>query len=141
MLATALGRGQFVLLTTFRKSGQGVPTPVWYVLAGDDSAYFFTGPETGKAKRIRNNPRVEIAPCSARGKASGPAVAATVRLLGSHEADQANAMIRKKYGFQWSIFGLVARVRGFKEQVYYELRSAPDADRQGEPAQQEGNAA
>jgi len=141
MLATTLGRGQFALLTTFRKSGQPVPTPVWYVLASDDSAYFFTGPETGKAKRIRNNPRVEVAPCSARGKATGPAVAAMVRLLGSPEANQANALIRKKYGFQWSIFGLVARIRGFKEQVYYELRSAPDADRQGQPAQQKGDAA
>src|SRR4051794_16706145 len=100
MLASTLGRASYALLTTFRKSGQGVPTAVWYALGDEGRVYFFTGPETGKAKRIQNNPHVQVAPSTARGKATGPAVDATARLLSADEARLAREKIQKKYGIQ-----------------------------------------
>ena len=123
MLASTL-RGNYALLTTFRRSGQEVATTVWFALARDDRAYFFTGPETGKARRIRANAHVKVAPSTPRGKATGPAVDATARLLNGAEADLARQTIRKKYGIQWTIFGWFARLRGFKNQVFYELTSS-----------------
>ena len=121
MLASALGRRDYVLLTTLRKNGQAVPTAVWFALAGDDKAYFMTGPETGKARRIRNNPSIQLAPSNPRGQAKGPAVNAMARLLQGAEADAAQVALKKKYGLQWTIFGFVARLRGFGNPVFYEV--------------------
>jgi uncharacterized protein len=121
MMASALGRRDFALLTTFRKNGQGVPTAIWFVLGGDDRAYFMTGPETGKARRIRNNPSVQLAPSSASGKPQGPAVAAAARLLQGAEADAAQRALAKRYGLQWTLFGFVSRLRGLGKQVFYEV--------------------
>ena len=58
---------RYVRLTTFRRNGQGVPTTVWFALV-DDQAYVFTGMNSGKAKRLRNNPRVVLTPSNFRGK-------------------------------------------------------------------------
>jgi uncharacterized protein len=63
----ALGDERFVFLTTFGKSGEPVSTPVW--IARDGGALVVTTPATsGKVKRIRNSPRVEVRPCSRRGR-------------------------------------------------------------------------
>jgi uncharacterized protein len=121
MLASTLARRNFALLTTFRKTGQAVPTAVWFVVAGDEKVYFMTGPETGKAKRIRNNPIVQLAPSNPRGKPQGPAVDARARLLQGTEADAARRALTKKYGLQWTIFRFVARLRGFGQPVFYEM--------------------
>src|SRR5260370_42268579 len=121
MLASALGRRGFALLTTRRKNGQTVATAVWFALAGEDKAYFMTGPETGKAKRIRNNPTVQLAAANARGKPQAPALNARARLLQSAEADTARRALAKKYGWQWTIFGIVAGLRGLGQPVFYEV--------------------
>ena len=55
-------RAKYLSLETFRKSGQGVPTPVWFVQDGP-ALYISTEGSSGKVKRIRNNARVRIAPC------------------------------------------------------------------------------
>ena len=52
---------RYVSMVTYRRSGEGVPTTVWFALV-DGKAYVFTGTQTGKAKRIRNNPRVRLTP-------------------------------------------------------------------------------
>ncbi len=98
-----------------------MPTAIWFVLGGDNKAYFMTGPETGKARRIRNNPIVQLAPSNPRGKPQGPAVNASARLLQGVEADVAHRALAKKYGLQWTIFGFVARLRGFGKPVFYEV--------------------
>jgi PPOX class probable F420-dependent enzyme len=78
-------RGQkYLSLTTFRKTGVAVPTPVWFV-ENNDKLYLFTNPKSGKVKRIRNNPRVRIAPCSMRGRVTGPEFGAQARILPSPE--------------------------------------------------------
>src|SRR5215470_15122623 len=56
---------KYLSLTSFRKSGVPVRTPVWFAEA-EGKLYLFTNPKSGKAKRIRNNPRVLIAPCTMR---------------------------------------------------------------------------
>ena len=58
---------KYVCLTTFRKSGIGVVTPVWFA-ERDNKLYVKTRIESGKSKRIRNNPSVRVAPCTIRGK-------------------------------------------------------------------------
>ncbi len=90
-------RGQkYISLTTFRKSGQGVPTPVWF---GEDSdkLYFMTRSTMGKSKRIRNNPQVKAAPCTIRGKLTGPEFAAQARRLPDQDAPRIRELIKQKY--------------------------------------------
>ena len=78
----ALRRGKYVSVTTFRRDGTPVPTPVWYAL-GDGELVFWTGAASGKVKRLRNNPRVLVAPCNARGrvKPGSEAVEATAAIV------------------------------------------------------------
>jgi uncharacterized protein len=93
----ALIRGQkYVSLTTFRKNGAGVATPVWF---GEDAGklYVMTGSDMGKAKRIRNNPQVRVAPCTIRGKVTGAEFPATARILPSEEQAHARQTINRKY--------------------------------------------
>jgi PPOX class probable F420-dependent enzyme len=71
---------QFLLLTTFRRSGEGVPTPVWFARVGDTLGVF-TSAQTGKVKRLRRDGRVRIAPCSFMGKPKGPEQGAAARLV------------------------------------------------------------
>jgi hypothetical protein len=66
---------EFLSLETFRRNGIGVRTPVWFAQEGD-SLYIWTVGDSGKIKRIRTNPRVNIAPCKRFGKVTGEWVAA-----------------------------------------------------------------
>lgn len=81
------------LLTTFRRSGEGISTQVGTV-AADGKLYFMTAANTWKAKRIANNPRVLLAPCSGRGQALGPAVEGKARRLAGDEVTRARALLR-----------------------------------------------
>lgn len=85
---------QYMDLVTFRKSGAGVHTPVWFA-EDEGKLYVMTRSDSGKMKRIRNNPRVEVAPCTMRGRPLGPAMSATARLAGDQHAGR--AAIRRKY--------------------------------------------
>ena len=90
-------RGQkYISLTTFRKNGAGVATPVWF---GEDSdkLYVMTRSDMGKTKRIRNNPQVRVAPCTIRGAVTGPEFAAAVRILPAEEHAHARQAINRKY--------------------------------------------
>ncbi len=85
---------KYIDLVTYRKSGVGVHTPVWFA-GGDGRLYIFSNPNAGKMKRIRNNPRVELAPSTLRGRALGAYVPATARLAQDRTA--ARQAIRNKY--------------------------------------------
>jgi uncharacterized protein len=90
-------RGQkYLSLITFRKSGTAVPTPVWFAEA-DGKIYVMTRNDSGKYKRIRNNPEVRIAPCNIRGKITGPECPARARILPAGNWDGARQAIRAKY--------------------------------------------
>lgn len=121
-LSAALDAHRYALLTTFRRNGQPVATPVWFAL-GDNKAYFRTSPQTGKAKRLRDNARVRIAPSTARGRPLGPAIEATARRLGREESGMARRAIEQKYGLQVRLVDLWIRLR-HQEPVFFEV-SAP----------------
>jgi uncharacterized protein len=87
---------RYISLTTFRKNGVGVPTPVWFG-EEDDKLYFMTISTMGKTKRIGNNPQVKVAPCTMRGKVTGPEFAAMARRLPPEDGTRARQTINRKY--------------------------------------------
>ncbi len=102
---------QYMSLTTFRKDGTPVPTPVWFV-AHDGLLYMTTQAQSGKVKRIRNNGKVTVAPCKANGEVLGAAVEARARLIDSPQmAERAHQMLKAKYKLVWTLFMLMRRVR------------------------------
>jgi uncharacterized protein len=92
---------KYVLLTTLRKNGDGVATPVWIVALPDGTAGFTTEIDAGKVKRIRNNPAVTLQPCNLRGKVTvdAEAVTATADVLLGADARPVTKAIRRKYRF------------------------------------------
>ncbi|MGI8777878.1 MAG: PPOX class F420-dependent oxidoreductase [Acidimicrobiales bacterium] len=63
-----LGDEKYLLLTTFRRNGDPVPTPVWVVALDDGDIGFWTGSGSGKVKRLAHTARVTVQPCNARGQ-------------------------------------------------------------------------
>jgi uncharacterized protein len=87
---------KYISLTTFRKNGTGVATPVWFG-EEDGKLYVMTRSVMGKCKRIRNNSRVRVAPCTIRGVVTGPEFDATARILPPEEHRHARETINRKY--------------------------------------------
>lgn len=87
---------RYLSLATFRKSGVAVYTPVWFAEDGG-KLYIMTSGKLGKCKRIRNNPQVKIAPCTMRGKITGPEFPATGRFLPPEEFTRVRHLINAKY--------------------------------------------
>ena len=92
----AIAEQRYISLTTFRKTGVGVPTPVWFG-EDNDKLYVMTRHDLGKAKRIRNNPQVKVAPCTIRGKVTGSEFTAMARILPPEEHKHARETINRKY--------------------------------------------
>lgn len=92
----AIRNQKYVSLTTFRKTGVGVPTPVWFG-EQDDKLYIMTISHSGKVKRIRNNSQVKVAPCTIRGRVTGPEFTATARLLPPEDFPKARKTVTRKY--------------------------------------------
>ena len=97
---------KYICLTSFRKSGAAVSTPVWF---GEDNGklYVMTRNDSGKYKRIRNNSKTQIAPCTMRGKIKGQQFSATARILPPEDWAHAKQTIHRKYWlarvpFLWS---------------------------------------
>lgn len=106
-----LAREQYVLLTTFRKSGEGVSTPIWAASTGSELVVW-TPRDSGKVKRLRRDPRVQVAACDFRGSTThGATVSGKARLLDDAETDRVRALIRDKYGIVgWlSVYGSILR--------------------------------
>ena len=75
---------KYISLATFRKNGTAVYTPVWFGEA-NGKLYVKTRTDSGKFKRIRNNPAVKVAPCNMRGKITGPEFPGRVRIVSSQQ--------------------------------------------------------
>jgi PPOX class probable F420-dependent enzyme len=113
-------RQKTVALTTFRRDGTGVSTPINIVVDGDH-AYFRTPHVTGKVKRLRNNPDVELAPSTLRGTPTGPRMRARARLLSESETPRIRRALARKYPFLHGlVVPLVHRVRKYRT-LHYEL--------------------
>lgn len=100
-------QGNHIMLTTFRKSGKAMPTPVWYGHVGDH-LYAFSLASAGKVKRIRNNPRVQISACTGIGSITGPTMEARVRILPKEEEIVARQALRRKHPIAFRISELVS---------------------------------
>jgi uncharacterized protein len=98
---------KYVSLTTFRRNGEPVHTPVWIAPLADGSAGFTTEVTSGKVKRIRNNPSVVLRPCTMRGVVAEGAeeIAATASVLLGDEAQSIERAIKAKYGFMVTLIG------------------------------------
>ena len=125
-LYEALRGQQYISLTTYRKSGQAMPTPVWFVDAGS-VIFVWTEANSGKVKRIRNNQAVEVAASDGRGKILGPVYSAAARLVKAETEPEAykkaDDAMKKKYGFSLGMFRLMGKLRG-SQYVFIEIKSA-----------------
>lgn len=121
---------KYLNLETFKKNGEGVRTPVWFVAdpatnvdSPDAKLYVYTVGVSGKVKRIRNNPRVRIAPSDARGKVLGEWIEARAEIVTGAEAERGTQLLNGKY-FPWKqilgFFALFSR----RERIVFVLRSS-----------------
>ena len=108
---------KYLNLETFRKSGVGVRTPVWFVQA-DNVLYVRTVADSGKVKRIRNNPQVNIAPCKMDGTLLGDWVQAQAPEISDDEIDgKVDRLLGKKYGLMKRIFSMAGSRDGRKNTI------------------------
>lgn len=119
-----LKASNIALLTTFRRSGVGVGTPV-DISVVDGKAYFTTWSTTGKIKRIANNPRVTLAPCTRGGKPIGPSVEGAARRLEGTEAADVRTMLGAV--FQRWLWETIYKVFFRAQPVIYEVTPASSA--------------
>ncbi|MFN8410793.1 MAG: PPOX class F420-dependent oxidoreductase [Anaerolineales bacterium] len=103
---------QFLNIETLRKNGQAIKTPVWFVQDGE-TLRVWTQAGSGKAKRIRNNSSVRVAPCTASGELLSEWQDAHAQTDESPEAIKyVTKLMQKKYGVMFNVFGFVGRMRG-----------------------------
>ena len=88
----------YALLVTFRRSGEAVPSPVWFGVDDAGKAYVKTRHDVGKVKRVRSDSRVLIAPSNSRGKPTGRAIKGKGRLLPRSEWGHAEETLAAAYG-------------------------------------------
>ncbi len=121
---------KYLNLETFKKSGEGVKTPVWF--AAEPSAhldssgaklYLYTIGVSGKVKRVRNNPRVKIAPCDMRGRVLGDWVEARVEIVTGEEAARGTRLLNKKYFPLKQLLGFFASFSR-RERIVFAIRPA-----------------
>lgn len=105
-----LGAEKYVLLTTFRKDGRAMSTPVWVGRDGDELVVF-SAPDAGKIKRIRRDGAVLLAPCDFRGRRRGEDVRGRARLLPEAEARRIYTLINRKYGLIGWLTSLGSKLR------------------------------
>ena len=98
-----LGDARYLLVTTFRRDGTPVPTPVW-VARQDDGLLIWTVRASGKVKRIRRDGSVTVAPCNVRGVPKGEPVPAHATVLGPEGGATARKLIKKKYGLMGKLY-------------------------------------
>ena len=122
-----LGRTWAMLLRTRKRNGDWVGTPVNVAVEGD-RAYFGTPATAAKVKRLRNFDTVEIAPCTLRGRPTGPAMRARARLLKDGEATEAERRLRAKYPFVYRVPVPVEHWLKRTHGVLYELSDLVSAD-------------
>jgi PPOX class probable F420-dependent enzyme len=104
---TGFDRYRQILLVTFKRSGEAMPSPINHGVDQDvpgGKIYVRTDASTGKVKRIRNNPRVLVVASNLRGKPSGPVVAGVARVLDDSETAHADAVIAANWSRPMKVF-------------------------------------
>lgn len=102
---------KFVSMETVRKSGAGVRTPIWFA-EHDHDFLMWTDVNSGKVKRIRNDPHVMVAPCTRFGDVTGEWVPGHAAIDETPEAvEQVETLLRRKIGIGFAVFRLVDKAR------------------------------
>jgi PPOX class probable F420-dependent enzyme len=97
-----------ISLETYRKTGDPARTPVWFVEENGE-LFVRTDSDTGKIKRIRNNPRVRIATCNMRGTVKGTWIDAEARMIEPESSEHIFSLLRKKYGMPYRLMRFAER--------------------------------
>lgn len=112
----ALGDEKYLALTTYKRSGDAVTTPVWVVALDDGSLGFWTSSGSGKAKRLAHTAKVVVQPSDARGRAiaGSTPTEATARVVASGDPlfDEVHRKVKAKYGFMTVITKFLGTVGG-----------------------------
>jgi len=120
----ALGDEEFVSLTTFRRSGERVSSPMW-VARDSDALVMFTPQVSGKVKRLRNDPCVELRPCGRFGRVEvGVEPVACVAEVLTDEAslERVSGLLRRKYGLAYPVIMGIERLVKFGPEKRFALR-------------------
>jgi PPOX class probable F420-dependent enzyme len=109
-----LGVHNYINLETYKKNGRPVRTPVWFVQDNNGIIYIRTAKNSGKVRRVRNNPHVRIVPCDIRGRPKGEWIDGTVEIISEDEVEKINELIGQKYGWRTKVFGIMYKLRNIK---------------------------
>jgi PPOX class probable F420-dependent enzyme len=123
-----LAREKFVSLTTFKRNGGGVATPVW-VVADDDRLVVWTPADSWKVTRAQRDPRVSLVPCGRTGKvATGetPVAGSAVVVEDGAVVSRVEDALKRKYGLEYRLVTLIERIaaRGRKRRVVLRISLA-----------------
>ena len=121
----ALRGHKYCLLVSFRRSGEPVPTPVWFGLDAEGRLYVRTEADAAKVKRIRANERVRVAPATVRGKPTGLLAEGSARVLPPAEEPRAESALRANYGLGRRLYEGMATGPLGVETVYLEVTPGP----------------
>jgi PPOX class probable F420-dependent enzyme len=93
----ALRGRKYCVLVTYKKSGEAVPSPLWFG-TGNGKVFFQTGVNSAKVKRIQRNPQVRVAPSTSRGRPVAPPFAGTARVVPAEQVAEAERWLQANYG-------------------------------------------
>jgi hypothetical protein len=111
-MSKTLDTSNYLSLETFRKTGVGVATPVWFAPL-DGKLYVFSAGDAGKVKRLRNSSKARVAPCDVRGKVLGEWQDAQAFLVDDPaEVKTAHAALVARYGWQMRLLDCGAKLAG-----------------------------
>jgi len=123
-----VAKSEYILLTTFTKDGRPKPTAIW-AAPSRNGLVAITQEQSWKVKRIRNTPRVTIAPCDRGGKQKGEAIEAVASILDKSANGATYEAIGERYGLLGKTFNLFSKLRGgMSKNVTIELRALGEAD-------------
>ncbi|MFX1235143.1 MAG: PPOX class F420-dependent oxidoreductase [Promethearchaeota archaeon] len=120
-----LANNKYISLTTFRNNGEGVPTPVMFAIE-NNKLYVETRASRYKVNRIKNNPKVQFAPCRLKGKVIGPVIEGRARVLPASEQEVAFNALRKRY-FRFRLGDTISKIKSsnkkqdIDDRVYLEI--------------------
>jgi PPOX class probable F420-dependent enzyme len=118
---------KYLSLETYRKSGVGVRTPVWFAAAPEEASdpklYVYSTADSGKAKRIRRSGTVKIAPCDARGKVTGPWIEARAVIVDGKEFECGMRLLDRKYWPWKQLLNLTSRLSSRRQRVMIAIRA------------------
>ena len=122
-----LAGARYLRVTTFRRDGRAVSTPVWFLIR-DGHLWARSAADSGKVKRIRNNPQVRIAPCTRDGTQSGPSIPAVATLVPRRECAATYRALLRRYGLTAQLYDLYwTRVTGVRAVLLrFTLVPSPD---------------